>query len=114
MGGGVNVCSSLKKLYNVESSCTCLIRPSVLKEVAYGQDREAINSILNTKIISLDGLHNKQCYKIYSLDLLLIFPAHIRAHFEISYHIVLTKLLKYRLKHFLKTLLPLEEHIFYR
>lgn len=80
----------------MESSYTCLIRPSVLKEVAYGQDREAINSVLNTKIISLDSLHNKQCYKIYSLGLFLIFLVHVRAHSEIPYHIVLTKLLKYR------------------
>lgn len=95
-------------------SSTCLIRPSVLKEVTYGQDREVINSVLNTKIISLDGLHYKQCYKIYSLDLLLIFSVHIRAHFEISYHIVLTKLLKYWLKHFLKFLPLLKEYILYR
>lgn len=63
--GELKFCSSLRELYNIESSCTCLIRPFVLTEVAYGQDREVINSIVNTKIISLDCIHNNQCHTIY-------------------------------------------------
>lgn len=78
----------------MESSHTGLIRLSVLKEVAYGQDREVINSIFNTKIICLDSIHNNQCNKIYSLDLLLIFLIHMKAQFEIPYHIVSTKAIK--------------------
>ena len=50
----------------------------------YGQDREVITNILNTKIISLDCIHNKLCHKISSLGLLLIILIHMRVDFETS------------------------------
>lgn len=63
--GGLKFCSSLRKVCEMESSCTCLIRPFVLTEVAYGQGREVVNGILDAKIISLACIHSKQCHKIH-------------------------------------------------